>query len=55
LGYQYAFSKRTNLYAVYSDISNNGDHKYNPAVVGDSSNAGDTYQNAFQFGLRHQF
>jgi predicted porin len=59
LGYKYNLSKRTNLYAAYAHITQ--DDEGNNAVfgnrgsVGDNSNAGDSYQSGFQFGLRHSF
>jgi predicted porin len=58
LGYTYSLSKRTNVYAVYSDI-NNDHEKYafgRYATTGDASNAADGgYQNGIQFGLKHTF
>jgi predicted porin len=63
LGYKYNLSKRTNLFAAYANISQdsglehaeiNGSRKF-AAGVGDNSNAGDGYQNGFQFGIRHTF
>lgn len=53
LGYTYSLSKRTNLYAAYSDISND-EHRH--ASTGDAANAWYTeYQNGFQFGVKHTF
>lgn len=54
LGYTYTFSKRTNFYAAYADISNDK----NRAVkmqVGDGTNTSEPYQTGFQFGLKHTF
>jgi predicted porin len=57
VGYTYAFSKRTNLYAAYADIKNDDSDGWltRSAVVGDAANGGGTYQNGLQFGLRHTF
>jgi len=64
VGYTYALSKRTNLYAAYSTISNKDDRDdnvYTPfgpiaASVGDSTNGAlEGYQDGLQFGLRHTF
>ncbi|MDR1889137.1 MAG: porin [Zoogloeaceae bacterium] len=57
LGYTYSLSKRTNFYAAYSDISNDdGSNDLNRfATTNDANNAGDGYQNGFQFGLKHNF
>ncbi|MDR0997361.1 MAG: porin [Zoogloeaceae bacterium] len=59
LGYKYSLSKRTSLYAAYANISQDdeGDSAVfgNRGSVGDNSNAGDSYQNGFQFGLNHTF
>jgi predicted porin len=57
VGYTYAFSKRTNLYAAYSDIKNDDTDGWldRYAVTGDAANSGNTYQNGLQFGLRHTF
>jgi predicted porin len=63
LGYTYAFSKRTNLYAAISDISNDKARERMPAklggsaaaTTGDASNSGNGYQNGFQFGVKHTF
>jgi predicted porin len=53
VGYTYNLSRRTNLYAVYSDIRND-DNRH--ASVGDAANAWYTeYQNGFQFGVKHTF
>ena len=51
LGYTYTMSKRTNLYASYGRISNDGTATY---TVGNNSEAGlgDT---AFNIGVRHLF
>jgi predicted porin len=59
LGYKYNLSKRTNLYAAYAHISQDGQGDNaifgNRGSVGDNSNAGDSYQSGFEFGLRHSF
>lgn len=52
VGYQYNMSKRTNLYAVYSDISNKDGATFS---VGDSSNGGAGYQQGLNLGVRHKF
>lgn len=59
VGYDYNFSKRTNFYAAYSfidndDANNNGRMGRN-AVVGDATNGGGFYQQAFQLGIKHTF
>jgi predicted porin len=60
LGWKYAFSKRTSLFAAWADMDNRGDRKdfgkniY--ASVGDASNSTtDGYQRGFQFGMAHWF
>ncbi|MCE1170288.1 MAG: porin [Azovibrio sp.] len=61
LGYTYSLSKRTNVYAVYADISNDDDSDdlIRSATTADASNKGfikDTgYQNGLQFGVKHTF
>ncbi|MDR1647125.1 MAG: porin [Zoogloeaceae bacterium] len=63
LGYTYALSKRTNLFAAIADTHNDKSRQAAPvktggsAVVaaGDGAYAGDRYQNGFQFGVRHTF
>ncbi|MDR3352977.1 MAG: porin [Zoogloeaceae bacterium] len=58
LGYTYHFSRRTNAYAVFSDIDNNSKRRGilgAPAIVFDADNLGNGYQRAFQFGLLHRF
>jgi predicted porin len=63
LGYTYALSKRTNLFAAIADTHNDKSRQNAPvktgglAVVaaGDGAYAGDKYQNGFQFGIRHTF
>jgi predicted porin len=63
LGYLYAFSKRTNLYASLADIHNDKARKNAPvtlsgataASTGDGYNAGNGYQSGIQFGLTHKF
>jgi predicted porin len=52
VGYTYAFSKRTNVYAAIADIKNNDSRT---TTTGDASNSGFPYQNGFQLGLRHTF
>lgn len=51
LGYTYALSKRTNLYAAYGHISNDGAAIY---TVGNNSENG-TGNKAFNLGVRHLF
>ncbi len=51
LGYTYSLSKRTNLYAAYGRIHNDGAAKY---TVGNNSESG-TGDKAFNLGLRHTF
>ena len=51
LGYTYAFSKRTNLYAAWGRINNDSAADY---TVGNNSDLG-TGEKAFNFGLRHLF
>ena len=51
LGYTYAFSKRTNLYAAWGRIDNDRASSY---TVGNNSDPG-TGEKAFNFGLRHMF
>ncbi len=51
LGYTYSLSKRTNLYAAYGSISNDGNAKY---TVGNNSENG-TGNKAFNLGVRHTF
>lgn len=51
LGYTYAFSKRTNLYAAWGRINNDSEAGY---TVGNNSDPG-TGEKAFNFGLRHLF
>ncbi|MDR2678239.1 MAG: porin [Zoogloeaceae bacterium] len=58
VGYTYSFSKRTNVYAAYAKNKNDDTNTWldRAAVTGDASNGNDlTYQNGFQFGLRHTF
>ncbi|MDR2165110.1 MAG: porin [Zoogloeaceae bacterium] len=67
LGYSYALSKRTNVFAIYSDISNDdaggsdgggdGNHKvHRHANAADAYHGyGSGYQNGFQVGLKHTF
>jgi predicted porin len=58
LGYTYSLSQRTTLYAAYSDINNDSlraTRIARGASTNDASNAGDGYQNGFQFGMRHTF
>jgi predicted porin len=51
LGYTYSLSKRTNLYAAYGQISNDGAAAY---TVGNNSENG-TSNKAFNLGVRHVF
>lgn len=51
LGYTYALSKRTNLYAAYGRISNKGEATF---TVGNNSENG-TSNAAFNLGVRHLF
>lgn len=51
LGYTYALSKRTNLYAAYGRISNDSGATF---TVGNNSENG-TSRAAFNFGVRHLF
>ena len=51
LGYTYSLSKRTNLYAAYGYISNDGAAAY---TVGNNSENG-TSNKAFNLGVRHLF
>jgi predicted porin len=51
IGYTYSLSKRTNLYAAYGQISNDGAATY---TVGNNSENG-TSTKAFNLGVRHVF
>ena len=51
IGYTYSLSKRTNLYAAYGYISNDGAAAY---TVGNNSENG-TSNKAFNLGVRHVF
>jgi predicted porin len=51
IGYTYSLSKRTNLYAAYGYISNDGAARY---TVGNNSDNGTTNK-AFNLGVRHVF
>ena len=57
LGYEYALSKRTSLYAAYSDINNNSAAKNSGlhGTVGDAGNNGLGYQQGANLGIRHTF
>ena len=62
VGYDYNFSKRTNFYAAYSYINNDKmkDNGVNgrwgrDASVGDATNSGYGYKQAFQLGIKHSF
>lgn len=57
LGYTYSLSKRTNVYAAYSDISNDDGARdlVRTTSTGDATNVGGGYQNGFQVGLKHTF
>jgi predicted porin len=52
IGYTYALSKRTNLYAAYGYIDNSGGATY---VVGNNSENGANNNKAFNVGVRHLF
>ncbi len=52
VAYDYNLSKRTNLYAAYSYIKNNHNRM---ATTNDFSNDGGVYQQAVQFGIKHNF
>jgi predicted porin len=52
VGYTYALSKRTNLYAAYGYIDNSGGATY---VVGNNSENGANNNKAFNVGVRHLF
>ncbi len=57
VGYTYAFSKRTNLYAAWGRIDNDSAAGFTSGknfTVGNNSEAG-TGEKAFNFGLRHLF
>jgi predicted porin len=51
IGYTYGLSKRTNLYAAYGSISNDGTARY---TVGNNSDLG-SGNKAFNLGVRHVF
>jgi predicted porin len=51
IGYTYGLSKRTNLYAAYGYISNDGTARY---TVGNNSDLG-SGNKAFNLGIRHVF
>lgn len=51
VGYTYSLSKRTNLYAAYGRISNDGNARF---TVGNNSENG-TGNKAFNLGVRHTF
>lgn len=57
VGYNYAFSKRTDLYAAYSHISNKtgGTSGFGGAGFRDTNLASGTSGNAYNIGLRHKF
>lgn len=57
IGYEHALSKRTSLYAAYSDINNNGaaERAGLIAEVGDAANTGKGYQRGLSTGIRHTF
>ncbi len=52
IGYTYALSKRTNLYAAYGYIDNSGTATY---VVGNNSENGLNNNKSFNLGFRHLF
>lgn len=51
VGYTYSLSKRTNLYAAYGRINNDGNARF---TVGNNSENG-TGNKAFNLGVRHTF
>ncbi len=53
LGYTHNLSKRTDVYAVYADISNKGDSTWGTST--DATNGSDNYQRGFNLGVRHRF
>lgn len=53
LGYSHNLSKRTDVYAVYADISNKGDSSWGTST--DATNGSDGYQRGFNIGVRHRF
>ncbi|MCL2658747.1 MAG: porin [Betaproteobacteria bacterium] len=59
LGGTYAFSKRTDVYAVFSRIIASDGTKRNLDIyepqVGDATNSGDGYRSGVQLGMRHTF
>jgi predicted porin len=61
LGYNHFLSKRTNIYAAYSDISNKDGRRVSGidqglgAATGDASYGGTGYQRGFQLGVKHTF
>lgn len=59
LGWTYDLSKRTNLYAAYASIDNDQTGRRNlfrNGSVGDATNgANNSYQEGFQFGVKHTF
>lgn len=57
IGYEHALSKRTSLYAAYSDINNNGAAERANLIgsVGDAANGGRGYQRGLSTGIRHTF
>jgi predicted porin len=55
LGADYAFSKRTTVYALYTKISNDSNAAYNFALNGASGvGAGDAV-NGMSIGVKHSF
>jgi predicted porin len=58
LGYDYAISKRTDVYAVASFIRNDNDAQFSPAIAGSPGGFTKTPGEdgrAFQLGMRHRF
>lgn len=52
IGAVYPFSKRTDVYAAYADVSNKNGGMYS---AGDAGNDGRGYQQGAQIGIRHRF
>ena len=56
IGYQHSLSKRTTLYAAYGSISQDDDNHTKARLDSTSpTTANDGFQNAFAFGVRHNF
>ena len=54
VGYDYYFSKRTNIYTVYSHIDNNSGGRYGYAAAYVTPGQGES-SSGVSVGLRHQF